>query len=86
MSPQSGMQKLNLTTKETAWMIGSPRIFQRLRYHGWLKPLCASRDVLYPKSRILAAQEKMEKGEMPPLLPSEKRERAKRQGECASLL
>ncbi len=71
--------KLNLTTKETERALGSKRLLQRLRYHGWIKPLFPSRDALYPVTQIIAVQRKIEAGEMPPLLPSETKQRLKAQ-------
>lgn len=79
--PGGGVLKLNLKTKEAVKAFGSPRLFQRLRFHGWVKPLAPSRDALYPVSRIMAAQERMEKGELPPELPSEIKARAKSRAE-----
>jgi hypothetical protein len=63
--------KLNLTTKEVGKVLGSIKIFQRCRHHNWLSPLTKSRDALYPASRILDLQARLQKGEMPPKLPSE---------------
>ncbi len=74
----NGVFKMNLTSKEATWMLGSIRLFQRLRYHKWIKPLYPSRDALYPRGQLEAAQRRMEAGELPPLLPSEVREGAKR--------
>ncbi len=74
----SGVFKMNLTTKEAIWSLGSPRLFQRLRYHKWIKPLYQSRDALYPMSQLNAAQRRLEEGERPPPLPSEIRESTKR--------
>jgi hypothetical protein len=71
--------RLNVNTKDAIRAIGSSRLFKRLRHHRWIRPLCSSRDVLYPWAQILAAQLRMEKGDMPPLLPSENMERADRQ-------
>jgi hypothetical protein len=81
-----GFPKLNLTTKEAMRAIGSPRLFQRLRYHRWIQPLFPSRDALYPWTRIKAAQERMERGDLPPLLPSEIKAKAMRLSErqCAA--
>lgn len=73
------LRVLNVTTKVAARMLGSMRLLKRLRHAGWLLPLYSSRDALYPVSRIMAAQARMEAGELPPLLPSELRERARRQ-------
>jgi hypothetical protein len=75
-SPVLIFGKLNLTTKEVVAAIGSIRIFQRLRNARWITALYPSRDALYPASQIIAAQQKMEAGEMPPLLPSEIKQRA----------
>jgi hypothetical protein len=69
--------RLNLTTKQVIEAIGSRRIVQRLKHAGWIKPLCRSRDSLYPSVQILSAQRRMQAGVMPPLLPSEKRQRAR---------
>ena len=67
--------KLNLKTREVIKLLGSERILQRLRHHKWLKPLYPSKDCIYPASRVLQVQKRMENGEMPPLLPSEIRQR-----------
>ena len=75
------VRKLNLSTIETVEAIGSSRLFQRLRFHQWLRPLAPSRDALYPVSRVLAVQARMEQGELPPLLPSEVKELAQRKAE-----
>ena len=69
--------KLNYTSKEVVYALGSRRIFQRLRRAAWLLPLSASSDCLFPVNRVLAVQARMERGEMPPLLPSEEKQRAR---------
>lgn len=69
--------RLNLTSREVVHAIGSPRLFQRLRHHGWLQPLFPSRDPLFPLVRVLAVQQRLERGEIPPLLPCEIRQRVK---------
>ena len=74
MSPP--FQKLNLSSRETVEVLGSAKIFKRLRYYDWLKPLEESRPgrpCLYPYSRIEAVQKRLESGEIPPPLPSEVR-------------
>ena len=77
--------KLNYTTKETIILFGSVRLFQRLRFHRWLVPLIpGTHDALYPLKGILAAQQRLERGEFPPLLPSEIK--AKQQRASARLL
>ncbi len=68
--------KLNLSTKEVEAALGSKRLFQRLKHAGWIKALFQSRDALYPVSRILAVQRRLEAGDVPPLLPSEIKQRA----------
>lgn len=78
-SPLTG--KFNLSSSEAISLLGSVRLFQRLRYHGWLVPLAPSRDALFPVSRLLAVQRRMEAGEMPPLLPCEVRARERRVAE-----
>jgi hypothetical protein len=68
--------KFNLNTSETIAALGSTALFRRLRYHGWLRPLEESRPgrpSLYPMRRIEAAQDRLEGGEFPPLLPCELR-------------
>lgn len=68
--------KLNLTTAETIVALGSSNLFKRLRHHRWLIPLQPSRPgrpSLYPLSRVLAAQARMESGDFPPALPCELR-------------
>jgi hypothetical protein len=75
-SPELISGKLNLRTKEVEAAIGSKRIVQRLRRAGWIKALFPSRDALYPASQILSAQCRMQAGELPPLLPSEIKQRA----------
>lgn len=77
----AGVPKLNLSTRETVQAFGSSRTFQRLRFHKWIEPLTPSRDALYPWTRIMAAQKRMEDGEQPPELPSEIKEHAKRHAE-----
>ncbi len=74
----AGEVLLNLTAKEVRRALGSPRIFQRALHAGWLKPLCVSRDNLFPISRVLELQRRLEAGEFPPLLPSEVRQREAR--------
>jgi hypothetical protein len=69
---------LNLTAKKVRRALGSPRIFQRALHAGWLKPLCVSRDNLFPISRVLELQRRLEAGEFPPLLRSEVRQREAR--------
>ena len=71
----------NLGTDEATLIIGSPTIFKRLRFSGWIEPLepsASGRRSLYPYSRLLAAQERMLRGEMPPLLPCEIKEKERR--------
>ena len=65
--------KLNLRTKEVIEVLGSPRLFQRLRHHQWLVPLYPSQDKIYPAQRVVEVQLKMMNGDLPPLLPSEMR-------------
>lgn len=60
--------KLNLSTKEAIYAIGSKRLFERLRRAMRLLPLEESRDLLFPMSEILREQEKMRIGDMPPKL------------------
>ena len=76
-SPALISGKYNLTTKEVTAVIGSIRLVQRLRYAGWIRPLYASRDALYPAAQIESAQRRMQAGELPPLLPSEIKQRAR---------
>ena len=75
--PASIDGRLNLSTKETMRAFGSPRLFQRLRCAKWIVPLFESRDNIYPASQILRAQQRLEDGYQPPLLPSEIKQRAK---------
>ena len=71
-----GFPRLNLKRKELEQVFASPRIVQRLKHYGWVEPLDpSSSDHLFPVSRILQAQLRMESGEMPPLLPCELKER-----------
>lgn len=74
-----GALKFNLSSREVKHALGSPRLFQRIVRAGWLKPLFPSRDSLYPVSRVLAVQQRLESGEFPPLLPCEVRQRRKGQ-------
>jgi hypothetical protein len=67
--------KFNLTTRETVAVLGSTKLFRRLRHYGWLLPLEESRpgrSCLFPISRIELVQAQMERGMFPPLLPSER--------------
>jgi hypothetical protein len=67
-------QKLNWSTKEVVEALGSANLFKQLRFHKWLLPLKESRPgrpSLYPVTRVLAVQARMEAGEFPPPLPSE---------------
>jgi hypothetical protein len=59
-------------------------MFQRVVRAGWLKPLGASRDNVYPVSRVIEVQRRLESGELPPLLPSEERQRDARRASRAS--
>ena len=70
--------KLNLKTKDVVAALGSERLFQRLRFHQWLKPLYQSRDAIYPAASVVRVQQRMENGELPPLLPSEIKQREAR--------
>jgi hypothetical protein len=68
------MHKLNWSTKEVIEALGSANLFKQLRFHKWLLPLKESRPgrrSLYPVTRVLAVQARMEAGEFPPPLPSE---------------
>lgn len=67
--------KMNLKTKEVIKLLGSERLLQRLRHHKWLVPLYQSSDCIYPVGRVLHVQDRMERGELPPLLPCEVRQR-----------
>lgn len=58
--------KLNLSTKEAIYVLGSKRLFERLRAAMRLLPLETSRDLLFPMSDLLREQEKMRIGNMPP--------------------
>jgi hypothetical protein len=80
----AAIQKLNLSSRETERALGSSRLFKRLRFHGWLQPLFKSRDQLYPWTRIIAVQRRLEAGEMPGLLPCEQRERERRSTQLKS--
>lgn len=71
------LPKLNLSSREVQQMLGSPRLFRRLVFHRWLLPLYPSRDLLFPLSRVLLVQRRLEAGECPPLLPCEVRQRAR---------
>jgi hypothetical protein len=76
VKPEVHLQKLNLSSRECAVMLGSVALFRRLRHHGWLRPLQESRpgrSSLYPYSRLEAVQERLERGEFPPPLPCEAR-------------
>ena len=64
----------NLTTAQAIAFFNSLKLFRRLRHHCWIRPLERSapgRPSLYPLARLQAAQERMERGEFPPLLPCE---------------
>jgi len=76
---RSRQLKLNLSSREVKHALGSPRLFQRIVRAGWLKPLFQSRDSLFPVSRVLEVQRRLESGEFPPLLPCEVRQRRKQQ-------
>ncbi len=68
-----GVPRLNLTRRQLELVFGSPRLVQRMKYHRWIVPLNpTSSDQLFPVSRVLDIQFRMESGEMPPPLPSEK--------------
>jgi hypothetical protein len=67
-------QKLNWSTDEVVEALGSSHLFKQLRFHKWLAPLKESRPgrpCLYPVTRVLAVQARMEAGELPPPLPCE---------------
>jgi hypothetical protein len=73
-------EAFNLPTDAAIRWLGSVTIFKRLRHHGWIRPLEPSapgRTSLYPVSGLLAAQLRMEQGELPPPLPSEISARAR---------
>lgn len=72
---------LNYGTADAMRIIGKPTLFKRLRHAKWIKPLeepARGRTSLYPYSRLTAAQARMERGEMPPLLPCEIKEQERR--------
>ena len=62
---------LNVRGKDLNEIFGSPKLVKRLKYSKWLVPLYESNDPIYPWSRILAVQTRLENGEMPPQLPSD---------------
>lgn len=68
----------NLKTKKVVQKLGSIRLFQRCRFHKWLVPLVRTRDSLYPAVQVLAVQQRLQRGELPPLLPCEVKTRAQR--------
>ncbi len=80
----SGEVLLNLSSEKVRRALGSPRMFQRVVRAGWLKPLGTSRDNVYPVSRVIEVQRRLESGELPPLLPSEERQRDARRASRAS--
>ena len=61
--------KLNLSHEEAVGLLGSETLFRRFRCAGWIEPLDESFDCLYPRSRVLAAQARLEQGESLPVLP-----------------
>jgi hypothetical protein len=64
----------NFTSKQSVRLLGSIKLFRRLRHAGWLRPLEPSapgRPSLFPYSRLLEVQSRMERGEFPPLLDCE---------------
>ena len=66
----------NVSTAEAIRLFGSVKLFRRMRHAGWIRPLEPSapgRPSLYPFSRLVAAQERLERGDFPPLLPSDAR-------------
>lgn len=68
-----GVPRLNLTRRQLELVFGSPRLVQRIKHHRWIVPLNPnSSDQLFPVSRVLNIQVRLESGEMPPPLPSEK--------------
>ena len=75
--------KLNLTKREMIAYVGSKSLVERLIHHKWVTPLFRSQDPLYPRSRIEAAQRRMEAGEVPPLIAWERRVSQKRSDEQA---
>jgi hypothetical protein len=68
--------RLNHTSKQVIGMLGSRKLFQRARRACWLVPLVCSRDNLFSSSQILALQRRLEAGDLPPLLPSEVKQRS----------
>lgn len=71
-----GVPRFNLKRVQLEEVFSSPRLVQRLKACRWIEPLDAtSTDPLYPVARVLQAQLRMESGEMPPLLPSERNRR-----------
>jgi hypothetical protein len=68
--------RLNHTSKQVIGMLGSRKLFQRARRAGWLIPLVSSRDNLFSSSQVLALQRRLEAGDLPPLLPSEVKQRS----------
>lgn len=52
--------KLNLSTKEAIYVLGSKQLFLRLRAAKWIVPIEEnSRDLLWPASRLADAQARM---------------------------
>lgn len=62
---------LNVRGKDLNEIFGSPKLVKRLKHFKWLESLYESNDPIYPWSRILAVQKRLENGEMPPQLPSD---------------
>ena len=68
--------RLNHTSKQVIGMLGSRKLFQRARRACWLVPLVSSRDNLFSSPQVLALQRRLEAGDLPPLLPSEVKQRS----------
>lgn len=60
--------KLNLSTKEAIYVLGSKRLFERCRAANWIFPIEDSRDLLWPVARLQDAQARMLAGVVPPKL------------------
>ena len=54
----------------------SPRLFQRMLHHGWIKPVVQGgpgKSSLFSADELRTAAERIRTGEQPPLLPCERR-------------
>jgi hypothetical protein len=76
MKSQSEPIRFFVRSQKAKAAFDSPRLFQRMLFHGWFKPVVQGgpgKSSLFNAEDLQAAAERIKTGEQPPLLPCESR-------------